>query len=35
MHRIGKIIDKPVYAYKIRPLKIILNMENEKNRYFR
>ena len=31
IHRIGKIdIDKPVHAYKIRPLKIILNTENEK-----
>ena len=31
MHRIGTIdIDKPVHAYKIRPLKIILNTENEK-----
>ena len=31
MHRIGKIdIDKPVHAYKIRPLKIIMNTENEK-----
>ena len=34
MHRIGRIdIDKPLinlHAYKIRPLKIILNTENEK-----
>ena len=31
MHRIGKIdIDKPVHAYKVRPIKIILNTENEK-----
>ena len=31
MHRIGTIdIDKPVHEYKIRPLKIILNTENEK-----
>ena len=31
MHRIGQIdIDKPVHAYKIRLLKIILNTENQK-----
>ena len=31
MHRIGKIdIDKPVHAYKIRYIKIILNTEIEK-----
>ena len=30
IHLIKIDIDKPVYAYKIRPLKIILNTENEK-----
>ena len=31
MHRIRKIdIDKPLHAYKIRHLQIILNTENEK-----